>query len=97
MKCPGSKEHQKMYWDNLRNLRPDDNVKFILTNRDDFDWAAKKVEKFELLDKANVLFSPAFNILKPELLADWILKTSLPIRMQIQLHKYIWHPNKRGV
>ncbi len=97
VKCPGSKEHQKMYWDNLRNLRPDDNVKFILTNRDDFDWAAKKVEKFELLDKANVLFSPAFNILKPELLADWILKTSLPIRMQIQLHKYIWHPNKRGV
>jgi len=97
VKCPGSKENQKMYWDNLRNLRPDDNVKFVLTNRDDFDWAIAIVEKFYLFNKANVLFSPAFNLLEPEHLADWILKTSLPIRMQLQLHKYIWHPNKRGV
>ncbi|MBC8182341.1 radical SAM protein [candidate division KSB1 bacterium] len=97
IKCPGSKEHQKMFWDNLRNLRPDDNVKFVLTDRYDFDWALIIVEKFELLDKANVLFSPAFKILEPEKLSNWILKTSLPIRMQLQLHKYIWHPNKRGV
>jgi len=97
IKCPGSKEHQKMFWDNLQNLRSADNVKFVLTDRFDFDWAVKIVEKFELVNKAHVLFSPAFDLLKPELLANWILETSLPLRMQLQMHKYIWHPNKRGV
>lgn len=97
IKCPGSTEHQKMFWDNLKNLRPDDNVKFVLTDRYDFDWAVKTVKKFELVEKANVLFSPVFGIVKPEMLSDWILETSLPIRMQLQIHKYIWHPDKRGV
>jgi 7-carboxy-7-deazaguanine synthase len=97
VKCPGSKEQDKMYWDNLLNLRPDDNVKFVISNREDFEWAVNIVKKFELLKKSNVFFSPAFRILNPEILSNWIIEKSLPIRMQLQLHKYIWHPEKRGV
>ena len=97
VKCPGSKEQDKMYWDNLVNLRSDDNVKFVISNRDDFDWALNIIKKYELLRKSNVLLSPAFRILKPETLSNWILEKSLPIRMQLQLHKYIWHPENRGV
>ena len=97
IKSPGSKEQDKMYWDNLMKLRFEDNVKFVITSQNDFDWAVTIVEKYKLLDQATVLFSPAFSILLPEKLANWILEKSLPIRMQLQLHKYIWHPEKRGV
>jgi 7-carboxy-7-deazaguanine synthase len=97
VKCPGSKEQDKMYWHNLMNLRSDDNVKFVISTRDDFDWALNIIKKYQLLRKSNVLLSPAFRIINPETLSNWILEKSLPIRMQIQLHKYIWHPEKRGV
>ncbi len=97
VKCPGSNEHEKMNWDNIQNMRRNDNVKFVLTDREDFHWAVDKVIKFDLLNKSEVLFSPDFKILNPEKLSKWILETSLPIRLQLQMHKYIWQPSKRGV
>ena len=97
IKCHGSKEHEKMNWDNIQDLRQNDNVKFIIADREDFNWAIDKVIKFDLLNKSEVLFSPVFEILDPEKLSKWILEFSLPIRLQLQIHKYIWQPSKRGV
>lgn len=97
IKCPGSGESAKMDWNNIARLRQHDNIKFVISSREDFDWSIDIIKKYELLPKASVLFSPAFNILQPKLLAEWLLEISLPIRLQLQLHKYIWNPNQRGV
>jgi 7-carboxy-7-deazaguanine synthase len=97
IKCPGSGESIKMNWENIDRLRADDNVKLVICNREDFDWAVDVVKKYNLFDKVNVLFSPAYGVLKPEILAEWLLKLSLPIRLNLQIHKYIWHPHRRGV
>jgi 7-carboxy-7-deazaguanine synthase len=97
IKCPGSGESEKTYWKNIPNLHSNDNVKFVITNHKDFYWATGVVKKYDLIKKANVLFSPAFNILDAKKLSKWILDLGLPIRVQLQLHKYIWQPTKRGV
>jgi 7-carboxy-7-deazaguanine synthase len=97
IKCPGSGESIKMNWENIDRLRADDNVKLVISHREDFDWAISVVKTYNLLNKVNVLFSPAYGILNPEILAEWLLKLSLPIRLNLQIHKYIWHPNRRGV
>ena len=97
IKCPGSGESAKMSWENIDRLRADDNVKLVICHREDFDWAVDVVKKYNLFDKVNVLFSPAYGVLKPEILAEWLLKLSLPIRLNLQIHKYIWHPHWRGV
>ncbi len=97
IKCPGSGESDKMDWKNIDRLRARDNVKFVLSNREDFDWAVEVVLRYNLLDRATILFSPTFGLLNPEVLASWMLDLSLPIRLNLQLHKYIWNPNQRGV
>lgn len=97
IKCPGSGESDKMDWDNIDRLRTNDNVKLVISHRKDFEWAISVVKKYNLLKKATVLFSPAYGVLNPEILAGWLLKLSLPIRLNLQLHKYIWHPYRRGV
>ncbi len=97
IKCPGSRESDKMDWNNMNRLRAHDNVKFVISHREDFDWAVNIVEKYKLLNKTNVLFSPAFRLLDPDVIARWMLKLKLPIRLNLQLHKYIWDPNRRGV
>lgn len=89
VKCPGSDEHDRMEWNNLDLLRAADNVKFVISHRNDFKWAVKVVEKYDLLNKTNVLFSPAFKVLKPKILAGWLLTRGLPIRLQLQLHNYL--------
>lgn len=97
IKCPGSGESEKMNWENITNLRAGDNVKFVISNRADFDWAVKIVKEYELLLKTETLFSPAFGILKSKILSQWLLEVSLPIRLQLQIHKYIWQASQRGV
>ncbi|UCE06509.1 MAG: radical SAM protein [bacterium] len=97
VKCPGSGESNRMDWNNIDRLRANDNVKFVISHREDFDWAVNTVERFNLLKSAIVLFSPAFGLMKSEILAEWMLKLSLPIRLNLQLHKYIWDPKRRGV
>jgi 7-carboxy-7-deazaguanine synthase len=97
IKCPGSGESASMDWNNITRLRQHDNIKFVISSREDFDWSIDIIKKYNLLSKASVLFSPAFSLLKPIMLAEWLLEISLPIRLQLQLHKYIWNPNQRGV
>jgi len=97
IKCPGSGEATKMDWNNIERLRFNDNVKFVISDHNDFNWAVKAVKNYHLLNRSSVLFTPAFGLLKPEILSKWMLNLSLPIRLQLQIHKYIWKPNRRGV
>lgn len=97
IKCPGSGESNQMEWKNLDRLRASDNVKFVISHRADFDWAVDVIRNYHLLDRAAVLFSPAFGLLAPKTLAAWMLELSWPIRLNLQLHKYVWKPSQRGV
>jgi 7-carboxy-7-deazaguanine synthase len=90
IKCPGSGETHHMHWENLDWLTPSDEVKFVITNRNDFTWATEVVGKYQLGRLGTLLFSPAFGMVKPSVLADWILEEGIAARLQLQLHKLIW-------
>jgi len=90
LKTPASTEESKNKYDNITKLKPQDQLKFVICNRDDYDWAKSKMVEYELVDKCEVLFSPIHGELKPADLADWIIRDNLPVRMQIQMHKYLW-------
>lgn len=97
IKCPGSGMAGAMRWDNIPSLKPSDQVKFVIKDRTDYDWAIEVLERYPLLNQRVVLFSPVFGTMDPRLLAEWILEDGLPVHLQLQLHKYIWHPEARGV
>ncbi|MBV8229058.1 MAG: radical SAM protein [Planctomycetaceae bacterium] len=97
LKTPGSGEVEANLWSNLRLLKPTDEVKFVLCNREDFDWAVAQVRAHALTDSCPVLFSAAFGQVNPTDLAAWILESRLPVRLQLQQHKILWHPSARGV
>ena len=98
VKCPGSGEAGKMHWPNLERLRSTDEIKFVLKDRGDYDYARGVVEKHDLVARcAAVLFSPVHGVLDPKQLAEWILADRLAVRLQLQAHKYIWDPQTRGV
>jgi 7-carboxy-7-deazaguanine synthase len=98
VKCPGSGEAHRMHWPNLDQLSPHDEVKFVIADRGDFDYAAGVTCKYRLSERAAaVLFSPVHGELDPAHLVRWILDARLPVRLQIQAHKYIWSPETRGV
>ncbi len=91
LKTPGSKEAHRNLWSNLAHLNAEDQVKFVLCDRQDYDWAKLKCDEHGLYDKvADVLMSPSFGQLDPTLLANWIVADKLPARMQLQLHKLLW-------
>jgi 7-carboxy-7-deazaguanine synthase len=98
VKCPGSGESHKMHWANLDHLAPHDEVKFVLKDRADYEYARDVVRRYALETRAAaLLFSPVHGVLDPKLLSEWILGDKLPVRLQVQLHKYIWEPTTRGV
>ena len=98
VKCPGSGESEKTHWPNLDALRPRDEVKFVIRDRADYDYARDIVTRYELTSRAAaVLFSPVHDVLAPADLAAWILEDRLPVRLQLQSHKYIWGAHVRGV
>jgi 7-carboxy-7-deazaguanine synthase len=98
VKCPGSGEAEKMHWPNLERLRPHDEVKFVVQDRVDFDYACDVIRRHRLTERAHaVLLSPVFGALQPAELTRWILDSGLPVRLQLQAHKYIWSPETRGV
>jgi len=97
LKCPSSGMMEKNLYENINFLKPMDEVKFVIGNREDYDWAKKIIEENDLLNKCNILFSTVFGSLSQDELAGWILKDKLKVRFQLQLHKYIWDPDKRGV
>lgn len=97
LKCPGSGMSQKNRWENLDLLKPSDEVKFVVADRADYEWAREAVVRHRLGDRCGVLFSPVHGVLHPRPLAEWILADRLPVRVQVQLQKYIWPPDQRGV
>ncbi|MFQ5605836.1 MAG: radical SAM protein [bacterium] len=97
LKCPGSGESEKNRWQNLEHLTAQDEVKFVLKDRQDYDWAVNVVKEYDLVPRLPVLFSPVWGELSPDELARWILEDKINVRCQIQLHKIIWSPETRGV
>ena len=97
VKCPGSGMTDRMHWPNLSRLAAKDEAKFVLADRADYDWAREILAQYGVTIRCPVLFSPVFGSLAVHKLADWILADKLPVRLQIQLHKYIWSPDLRGV
>ena len=90
IKTPGSGEESKNLWANIAHLKAKDEVKFVLADRPDYDWAREILEKYQVLKKSPVLFSPVYKTLPPADLAKWILEDHLSVRMQLQLHKILW-------
>ena len=98
VKCPGSGEAARNDWSNLDQLAAHDEVKFVITDRRDYDYARDVVARHDLSRRAAaVLFSPVHGVLDPQTLSEWMLADRVPARLQLQLHKYIWSPNTRGV
>ncbi len=90
IKTPESGEEKKNYWENLNFIHLKDEVKFVLCSREDYDWAKKIINQYNLPEKCDVLFSPVYQKLNNTDLGNWILEDQLPVRMQIQLHKLLW-------
>jgi 7-carboxy-7-deazaguanine synthase len=90
LKTPGSGEVSKNFYENMSRLLPHDQVKFVICDRDDFEWAKSQMLEHDLVKSCQVLFSPSHGQVKAGDLADWILNDRLNVRLQIQLHKYLW-------
>jgi 7-carboxy-7-deazaguanine synthase len=98
VKCPGSGEAEKNCWGNLDTLRGTDEIKFVIKDRADYDYARRVVRERDLTRcAAAVLFSPVHGVMDPKELAAWILADGLDVRLQLQAHKYIWDAQTRGV
>lgn len=98
VKCPGSGESHRVEWSNMDRLRPTDEVKFVINDRGDYEFAREVVRRHDLVGRtAAVLFSPVHGVMDPKTLAEWILADRLGVRLQLQAHKYIWDPATRGV
>ena len=96
-KCPSSKMEKKNLWSIVDDLQGHDEVKFVIGNREDFDWAKDKIKEYSLDKICTLLFSPTFGEIDPQLIVEWLLADNLPVRMQMQMHKMIWSPEEKGV
>jgi len=97
LKCPSSKMMKKNLYDNLDHLKQSDEIKFVIGTLEDYEWAKETIEKYSLIKKYPILFSVIFGLLEPVKLVEWILKDNLQVRFQLQAHKFIWEPSKKGV
>jgi 7-carboxy-7-deazaguanine synthase len=90
LKTPASGEMKKNLMSNLEHLKSSDQIKFVICNREDYEWAKEQMEHYNLGKRFQVLFSPSYKEVEANILADWVLADRLPVRLQIQLHKYLW-------
>jgi len=97
LKCPDSGECDNNRWKNLEILKPTDEVKFVIASRRDFDWTVATIREHQMESRVQVLLSAVFDRLPLSELAEWILQSGLQVRMQLQLHKFVWDPKQRGV
>ncbi|MGB5846834.1 MAG: radical SAM protein [Ignavibacteriaceae bacterium] len=97
LKCPSSKMEKKNLYENINFLKPKDELKFVIGNREDYDWSKEIISRYDLQDKSEILFSVVFDELEPVSLVNWIIEDKLDVRYQLQMHKYIWHPETKGV
>jgi 7-carboxy-7-deazaguanine synthase len=97
LKCPSSNMTKKNLYENLEHIKPVDEIKFVIGSREDYDWCKEIINKYKLLNKCEILFSVVFDKLEPLTLTNWILEDKLNVRFQLQMHKFIWKPEERGV
>lgn len=98
VKCPGSGESASNDWSNLDRLRPHDEVKFVVKDRADYEYAREVIARHDLAARAAAVhLSPVHGVMNPRTLSEWVLADRLPVRVQLQLHKFIWDPATRGV
>lgn len=97
LKCPSSGMMKKNLYENVNYLKPDDEVKFVIGSREDYEWTKDIIEKYELDKKCNILLSVVFGKLEPVSLVNWMLEDKLRARFQLQMHKFIWQPDMKGV
>jgi len=97
LKCPSSKMMKKNLYENINHIKPSDEIKFVIGTREDYDWSKELIIKYSLTQKCSVLFSVVFGQLEPVQLVNWILEDKINVRYQLQMHKIIWHPEKKGV
>jgi 7-carboxy-7-deazaguanine synthase len=98
VKCPGSGETHRMDWTNLERLRPHDEVKFVIKDREDYDFAKEVLNRYGLASRVGAVHvSPVHGVMDLRQLSEWVLADRLPVRVQVQLHKFIWDPATRGV
>ena len=94
IKTPGSNEHEKNKFENLKFLTKKDEIKFVISDKSDYIWAKQKIIEKKISGICDIIFSPVYKTLKSSDLANWILEDKLNVRMQIQLHKYLWGDQK---
>ena len=97
LKCPSSNMTKKNLYENLQYIKPTDEIKFVMGTREDYEWSKEIISKYNLVGKCGLLASVVFGSLEPLKLVDWILEDNLKIRFQLQMHKFIWEPNAKGV
>lgn len=97
IKCPGSGEAENNFWENLEHVRATDELKLVLADREDYEWAKSVLEERGLLGRCPIHLSPVHGRMSPRELAEWILEDRLPVRVQLQLHKILWGPEAKGV
>ena len=98
LKTPSSGECARNLWSNIEHLAKRDEVKFVIGSREDYEWSREQVRTYKLAEKCGcVLFSPIFGKIEPREIVDWIIADKLPVRFQLQMHKFIWPPLQRGV
>jgi 7-carboxy-7-deazaguanine synthase len=98
LKCPASGESHRNRWSNLTHIGPRDEIKFVLADRADYEWMREAIRSRDLASRTpNLLASTVFGRLAPRDLVAWVLEDALPVRVQLQLHKYVWGPDETGV
>ncbi|HUA34971.1 MAG TPA: radical SAM protein [Candidatus Binataceae bacterium] len=98
LKCPLSGESSRNLWSNLKHLTLSDEVKFVIAGREDYEWTRGVIAEHMLAARVGaILLSPAFGLIEPRMLTEWMLEDRLPARIQLQMHKHIWPPDTRGV
>ena len=97
IKCPGSKMDKHNRWENIEVLTVRDEVKFVINDETDYEWAKQVIQQFKLESRCVILMSPVFGSMENRTLAEWVLRDRLHVQFQLQIQKYIWEPTKRGV
>lgn len=97
LKCPSSGMVKKNLYENLEYIKTTDEIKFVIGTRADYEWAKEMIAEYDLNNKCNLLMSVIFGMLEPVMLVTWILEDKLNVRYQLQMHKIIWEPHKKGV
>ena len=96
-KCPSSDMMEKNDWQILSDIQKQDEIKFVIGNKEDYDWSKEMITKHKLNELCPILFSPVYNVMSIQDLSEWILKDGIKVRLQSQLHKHIWGPETKGV